>query len=524
MQKHEYRHLEQFYIYPQYIEKYNLEKHLHDIQEIINTNPIHFSELKTKKYYYFRMPLCGHPEFISLTKLRTKIYRQESLCCRICKWFVNSEINYKQFAKLYSIQNKTPLSNINYRNHTLLLTCQDCKEDTPYKEARWVLYHLKFGENFKNFCRRRCYSIGEKHPNLIPFWNENKNKAQIFTLQANDQNLYRSKFYFYCFVCGNIIDTPMTVINAIRNSARCSEHKVKQGTSFAEMAIFLSFFRCLSNLPFIGISHKYKYNGKREFDIYVTVSDNNKHSYFAVEVDGIQHSYTIKGDEDKNNDASRSETHLERVRDVALKGITLNDFHNIIQRNSKDKEELNNVIVELLKRFMNWAVNLNIQNPKLEALKNAVLLEMKTANVIEDEKYIFQNFLHKSGKLLKDNLKLKPIYDQLREDVRTQLGNYITTSEQDVKRPFICSTCNEEWYQYVHVVVKNYNKSKNGAMGCPTCANKNFDYISELKLKAIDYKKLGLTQVEIGKILGRSQPTISDWLKNTMHPNNSDSE
>jgi len=523
MQKNDYSSLEQFYIYPQQIDNYKFEKHLYDIQSIMNKNPTQFSSLRTKQYYYFKMPYCGHPQFISLTQLRKRIEsdKRELLCCSICKWFTNSKISYKQFAKLYSVNNKKPLCNINYRKHEILFTCPDCGEDTPYKEVRWVLNHLRLGENFNNYCRGRCYSIGEKYPNLIPVWNENKNKLRVFSLQANDQNLYHNKYYFYCAVCSEDIDTPMTVSNAIRNSPRCLKHKIKKWTSFAEMAIFLSFVRCLSSITSININHRYKYNGNREFDIYVVLSDNNKHFYFAVEVDGVHHLYTIKEDEDKNKDAARSKTHLERVRDVALRGITLENFHNIIQRISNDKEELNTVIIALLKRFMNWANEINIHASKLEELKKYVLLEIKTVNVIEDEKYIFQNFLHETGKLLKDDIKLQPIYNQLRKDVRMQLGEYITVTEQDVKRPFICSYCNREWYQCVHVVVSNYKKSMNGAMGCPTCANKNIDHIRELRQQAFVYRKQGLTQREIGKILGRSQPTISDWLKNTTLPDNS---
>ncbi|TSI07657.1 helix-turn-helix domain-containing protein [Lysinibacillus sp. BW-2-10] len=515
MQIYNYDHLKQFHIYSQYIEFYNFEKHLHDIQSILNTNTIQFSSLRTKQYYYFKMPYCGHPQLISLAQLRNRIEsgNSELLYCRICKWFNNSKINYKEFATLYSVNNKKTLSNINYRNDEVLFTCPDCGEDTHYKEVRWVLDHLKLGEHFKNYCRGRCYSIGVKYPNLVPLWNENKNKSQIYLLQANDQNLYHNKYYFYCAVCSEDIDTTMTISNAIKNSPRCLKHKIKKWTSFAEMAIFLSFIRCLSNIPFIRVNHRYKYNRNREFDIYVTLSDNNKDHYFAVEVDGIHHLHTIKEDDNKNKYATRSAIYLERVRDVALREVAFKNFHNMIQRNSNDKEEINTIIIELLKRFMNWAIDININKSKLEELKKAVLLEIKTVNVIEDEKYIFQNFLHKSGKLLKDDINLQPIYNQLQEDIRMQLGEYITITEQDVKRPFICSSCNTKWYQYVHVVVSNYKKSKNGAMGCPKCANKNIDYNRQLRQQAIVYRENGLTQAEIGKLLDRSQSTISDWLK-----------
>ena len=42
MNKNKYHTLEKFYIYPQYIGIYKFEKHLHDIEGILNTNPEDF--------------------------------------------------------------------------------------------------------------------------------------------------------------------------------------------------------------------------------------------------------------------------------------------------------------------------------------------------------------------------------------------------------------------------------------------------------------------------------------------------
>ncbi|WMT19845.1 helix-turn-helix domain-containing protein [Parageobacillus toebii] len=516
MNKNKYHTLEKFYIYPQYIGIYKLEKHLHDIEKILNTNPKDFSTLNPKKYYFFKMPVCGHPQKISLTELKKRIENNNpvELCCRICKWLINSKINYEQLARLYSVNNDKPLSNVNYRKNEVIFTCPDCGDDTPYKEMRWVLDHLKKGESFKEYCRGKCNSIGMKYPDLVPLWDESRNKISILSVPANDDNLYHRKWYFLCAVCDKPIDTPTTVYNAIINSSRCTQHKINPGTSFAEMAIFFSFIRCLSKFPYIEVNHKYKYYRNREFDIFIIVTINDVQYFFAVEVDGKHHGNTVQKDMEKNQYAANNKIHLERIRDLELADIELENFNNIIQRTSTDKKELNKIIPELLNRFIKWISNLNMENEKFKKLKASIIKEIKNVDVIRDEKAIFQQLDHSTKKLLKDDPDLKPIFDQLREDVRKELGDFITVTEQDIKRPFICSKCGEPWEQYVYVVVRNFRNSKNKATGCPTCANKNKEHNNKLKRKALVLKNEGFTQKEIGEILGRTQSTISSWLSN----------
>lgn len=311
MEKFNYNLFEQFYIYPQHIDKYNLTSHLHDTNAILKNNLEDYSKLKTKKYYYFKIPFCGHPNFISLTEFRKKFNsgKLESLCCRLCKWLIGSNISYNEFTKLYSINNQKPLSNVKIRNDEVIFVCPDCLDETQYNEMRWVLDHLRNGESFNSFCRGKCYSLGNKYPTLIPLWDEKRHNISIFSLSASDFNLYHRKVYFYCVVCGEDINTSMTVYNAVKNSPRCSTHKVKPSTSFAEMAIFFSFFRCLSRIPYIEILHKFKFCGNREFDIYIIV---NKNYFFAIEVDGIHHKNTINEDESKNQFVQRNTFHLKR--------------------------------------------------------------------------------------------------------------------------------------------------------------------------------------------------------------------
>lgn len=468
MKKYDYSFLEKYYIYPQHIEKYEFESHLIDIDAIRTNNLIDFSALKTKKYYYFIMPNCGHPEFISLTKLRVRLSsdREDLLCCRICRWFIDSGINYDKFSKLYSTDNKIPLSNINYRGEEVLFTCPECDNDTHYKEIRWVLDNLKNGDSFTKYCKCKCNSIGSKYPNLVPLWDKKRNKEDIFSLPADDYNIHHARNYFNCIACNNPINTPMTVYNAISNSPRCIKHKIKKGTSFPEMAIFFSFYRSLSKLPYIKVNHRYKYYRNYEFDIYIVLELQNEH-IFAVEVDGRHHKKRKKQDEAKNEDAKFKNIHLERVRDISLKEIRLDNFDNIIQRTSKDKTELTTIIPKLLNSFRRWVKNTGINKNVVNEINSAILQEIKSVDVIRDEKPIFLSYDKKPKKLLKDEPFLQPIYNQLREDIRQQLGDFISITEQDIKRPFICKKCGGEWEQFVNVVVQNFKNSKSGYLGCP---------------------------------------------------------
>ena len=514
MNKNNYYDLEEFYVYPQHIEIFKFEKHLHDIEDLLKTNPKDFSTLKSKKYYFFKMPLCGHPQKISLTELKKRIESNNlvKLYCRICKWLMNSKINYEQLAGIYSVNNDNPLSNVNYRKNEVIFTCPDCGDDTPYKEMRWVLNHLRKGGSFKKHCRGKCNSVGMKYSALVPLWDEIRNKINIFAVPANDDNVYHRKWYFLCAVCDKPIDTPTTVYNAITNSPRCIRHKIKSGTSFAEMAIFFSFARCLSKFPYIEVNHRYRYYRNREFDIFISVTINDSPYFFAVEVDGIQHRNTVKKDMEKNQYAAKNMIHLERIRDLDIADVELNNFNNIIQRTSRDKSELNQIIPELLNRFLQWLSTLNIEKGQFQELKAAIIEEIQHVDVTRDEKPIWKQLNHLGKKLLKDDPKLKPIFEQLREDVRRELGNFITVTEQDIKRPFVCSKCGSTWEQYVKAVVANFRNSKRKATGCPTCANKNKELNAKLKKEAFALRKAGFTQKKIAEMLGKHPTTISSWL------------
>uniref|UniRef100_A0A7U3YH37 Uncharacterized protein n=1 Tax=Geobacillus sp. (strain Y4.1MC1) TaxID=581103 RepID=A0A7U3YH37_GEOS0 len=515
MNKHNYHNLEQFYIYPQYIDTYPFKKHLHNIEAIVKTNPTDFFTLNPKTYYFFKMPLCGHPQKISLVELRKRIETNDplKLYCRICKWLINSGITYEQLAKHYSVNNVRPLSDVHYRHHPVIFTCPDCGEDTPKREMRWVLNHLKNGESFTKHCRGKCNSIGMKHPKLVPFWDEKRNKISIFQVPANDDHLYHRKWYFLCAVCNQPINTPTTAYNAVINTPRCIRHKIKSGTSFAEMAIFFSFARCLSAFPYIELNHRYKYYRHREFDIFVNVTCHDSHHFFAVEVDGIHHRNTADKDEEKNQYAAENMIHLERVRDIELADVNLKNFNNMIQRKSRDKAELNQIITELLNRFLRWLSALNMEKDQFQELKAAIIEEIQHVDVIKDEKAIWKQLNHLGKKLLKDDPKLKPIFEQLREDVRRELGDFITVTEQDIKRPFVCSKCGSTWEQYVKAVVANFRNSKRKATGCPTCANKNKELNAKLKKEAFTLRKAGFTQKKIAETLGKHPTTISSWLK-----------
>ncbi|KPH76566.1 MULTISPECIES: hypothetical protein [Bacillaceae] len=330
-----------------------------------------------------------------------------------------------------------------------------------------MLDNLKNGDSFTKYCKGKCNSVGYKYPNLVPLWDKVRNKEDIFALPADDYNLHHAKSYFNCIVCNNPIHTPMTVYNAINNSPRCIKHKIRKGTSFPEMAIFFSFYRSLSALPFIKVSHRYKYYRNYEFDIYIVLELDNKQYIYAVEIDGIHHIKLKKQDEAKNEYAKSSNIHLDRVRDISLVEIWLDNFDNIIQRTSKDKNELNTIIPELLNSFRRWVKNTGINKNVVNEINSAILQEIKSVDVIRDEKLIFLSFDKKPKKLLKDEPFLQPIYNQLREDIRQQLGDFISITEQDIKRPFICKKCGGEWEQFVNVVVQNFKSSKRGNLGCP---------------------------------------------------------
>src|SRR5690606_14054770 len=105
----------------------------------------------------------------------------------------------------------------------------------------------------------------------------------------------------------------------------------------------------------------------------------------------------------------------------------------------RDKTELNQIITELLNRFLRWLSTLNMEKEQFQELKAAIIEEIQHVDVIRDEKAIWKQLNHLGKKLLKDDPKLKPIFEQLREDVRRELGDFITVTEQDIKRPFVCS-------------------------------------------------------------------------------------
>lgn len=519
--KDSYFSLEKYYIYPQYIDKYGFKKQLQDLDDIVATNPNDFSTLLPKKYYYFRMQLCGHPEKISLSELKRRIENNlnEKLCCKVCKLFIGSQTNYETLGSLYSVNNLKPLSKIKLRKDSIIFKCPDCGEETSYSEFRWVLEGLKNGKPFKDFCRRKCFSIGGKYPKIIHLWDVDKNGADIFKVSANDENLYHRKWYFKCAICKKTTNTPTTAYNVIKNSSKCVKHKSNPMSSFAEQSILLSFKRCLSVFSYIEINNKLKYSRNSEFDIFIKVTINNANRFFAIEYDGPQHIKRVKEDIEKNEYADSNNIYLIRVRDKKLMNIKLNKIGKIIQRTSSKKEELNEIIIELLKTFFKWFKSLGVEKKELSKVKSYIESEIKTVNIIRDENLIFQQLSNLPKKLLKDDPNLITIFNQLRQDVRDKLGDYITVTEQDVKRPFACHKCSHHWEQFVNVVVRNYQNSKGNAIGCPACANKNEKQINELKSIAFFLKNNGFTQKTIGEKLGRSQSTISNWLSNEGNTN-----
>ncbi|MBT2641720.1 helix-turn-helix domain-containing protein [Bacillus sp. ISL-41] len=511
-----YSSLEKYYIYPQHINKYGFKTHLHDIDHIVKTNPDQFSLSLTKKYLYFIMPICGHPEKISLYELKKRIKnnQDEKLCCRICRLLIDSKTNYSALATLYSVNNSKPLSQIKSRKNSITFICPICYQETTYSEFRWVLNGLREGKSFKEFCKRKCFSIGEKHPKIVDLWDEEKNKVSIFKIPANDENLYHRKWYFKCSVCQKTTESPTTVNNIVKNSSKCLKHKISKSSSFPEQSIFLSFTRCLSKFSYIEVTNKYKYYRNHEFDIFIQLRINNNIYLFAIEYDGPQHINRILNDIDKNTYAANNNIYIVRVRDAKLANITLENFNNIIQRNSNDKGELNEVIPKLLDKFIEWLSSLSIEVKAFNKVKKLIEQEMKNVDVLKDENIIFEQSSDSFKKLLKDDPKLNIIFNQLRQDIRAELADVITTTEQDIKRTFVCRDCGNQWDQYVFVVVKNFLNSKNGATGCPFCANKSEWQLSELKRKALLLKDEGFTQKAIGAMLGRSQSTISSWLSN----------
>lgn len=523
MKKFDYSCFEQLYIYPLHIHEYGLQKHLNDIQKIIETNPPTFKEINTKMYCYFLMPGCMHPQLTSLTRLKQLLLDNDHkhLKCRICRLLDNTNISYEYFSTIYSVNNKIPLEIMPLRDEEVYFTCPKCCQDTSYSGLRWLYNNLKVNPNF-SFCKRKCNSIGVKYPQLVHLWDTDKNKISIYDVPATDDNMSHEKSFFCCSVCKESINLPRTPYNVLKNGSKCFLHGVKPGTSFAEMSVFHSFHRCLGTLDFINIEHKYKYEGNKEFDIYITLTSEKEKHKFAIELDGKYHLTKVSEDDAKNEYALQNNTSLVRVRDITLKGISFSNHCHIIQRNETNKEELTKIIRNLLDVFNNWIDNLKISLKSKLQLREFIKKEKQQVDVLNDENEIFKKLYLKDKKLLRDQLDLQEVYNQLRSDVRNTKGHYITTTEQDIKRPFVCSKCYHEWYQYVNVVVKNYKNTKTG-LGCPLCANKDRKTLKIMMKYAHQYKMQGLTLAQIAQKFGRTQETISTWLTiiNKSQPKNS---
>lgn len=511
MLNNRYQILEKYYIHPENISSLGYKDYLQDLKDIVATNEKVFIKLNPRTSYYFKMPNCGHPLKISPYAFYNKIISNQTIClCNICLMLRKTNISYSQLSGFYSSNNKNSLSRVTLRNTPITITCPDCQDETLYQDLRWVLAKIK---KDKSLCKGKCYSIGSKYPNIASLWDEEKNKISIYDVPATDENLHHKKWYFKCLVCMKITGSPTTANNIINNSSKCSEHKIKKCTSFAEQAIFLSFKRCLGKYDsFINLMNKYKYEGNKEFDIYLFVHINDVHRY-SIEIDGIHHKNRIQEDIEKNEYALLNNIRLTRVRDIRLKDISLKDFKNVVQRERREKEELNGIIVKLLEDLINWFTELDIVEKMLVDIKKSISNEIKFVDVLRDEKEIFLMASQSEANLLKDDLSLKDVYNQLDQIIKEKLGNFITVTEQDIKRPFVCGDCGHEWEQFVNVVIKNYRNSSGKAKGCPKCAGKDKDSNNKLRIEALILREQGLTQKEIGKILVRSQATISSWLK-----------
>lgn len=504
------------YINPLYLGELKFEKHLQDVKSIKSVNRLEFEDLSSKKSYYFKMPGCGHPNKTTLSGLKTKKENGllHNLYCNMCNLLKKSNITYGEFSKVYSEQNIQPLCNLKFRGIPFKYKCPVCGEDTLYKELRWVLEQLSSG-SADSLCKGNCNSIGKRYPELIPVWDEKRNGVNINDVQATDKNLSRTKRFFMCYLCSEPIQHPTTPYNIIKNQAKCPKHKFNPHTSFAEQAIYLSFSRGLEKLfPIVKVFNKYRYDGTKEFDIFVTINFEGSIFKFAIENDSQFHKDRVVQDNYKDKYAFENNIHLARVREIELKGINLDRAINTINRKSKSKSELNLVIHKLMNLFIEWLDNLGLNYDLIRGIKESIRSEINNVNVLRDELIIFQRLSGSvSKRLLKNDKDLKAIFNQLRIDVKESLGDYITINEQDVKRPFICNLCGREWWQSVKVVICNFRKSTTGAMGCPHCANKEKGATDTLKHQAFMLYEDFYTQLEIAVILNRSQATISTWLR-----------
>ncbi|GEL06204.1 hypothetical protein [Rummeliibacillus stabekisii] len=486
-----------------------LEPHIYNLEAIKKINKASFSELKFKEYYYFKMPKCGHLKRSSLVYFKTHKLNNtfDKLVCDICKLLKNSQISYGKLKSIYSRSNKVPLHEIKKRGVPVILLCGKCDSVTEYKEIRWVLNNFKIDSEY-DYCNNKCKSIGKRYPELKPFWDTNENNQCIFDVVATDENMSHKKFAFTCPLCESI--SSYTPYNVINNSSRCQAHKNSR-TSFAETAIYLSFKRSLGNIPFLSITHQHKYNGKNEFDIYISLKGNNNKA-FAIEYDGMFHLGTNLNDDHKSLYAKKNEIHLIRVRELGIINTPLLVPVSIIQRKSIKKIELNDIIRTLLKEFKTWFAKQNIlEKNYCSEVFTAIDSGINNVDVIKDELEIYDAIYYKPKKLLKDNITLKPIWEQLHPHFKVTHGNIIAENEQDISRPFICQKCNHEWSQTVKTVVSNYKKTVNGSTGCPSCSNKVKSNTERLILEARNLRRQNLTLIEIGKIINRSQPTLSGW-------------
>lgn len=505
MNKFDYSCLEHLFSPKSYA--YELEAYVYNIIDILKKNVESFSDLKSKQYYYFKMPKCDHLQLTSLKNLKEHYLNNtlEDLSCHICNKLSHTLISYEEFKSFYSRHNTLPLHEITKtRKIPLNLTCLECYSDTPYDELRWLLENFKQNKDFK-FCRNKCCSIAKKYPKIIEWWSQLNNNKSPFDIIASDENMSHKKFWFECPICYKA--NAFTPYNVLINSPRCPAHK-NSNISFEEAAVYLSFKRFMEDISFLKFYHRFKFEGNKEFDIYIEFNENNK---FALEIDGNHHKDLIEQDESKNQHANRNNVSLVRIRSQQLSEITLAGKVEIIQHKSNLKAEINHVIRILLLKFKYWVSSLKLSKEEKDVLSISIQVEIDDVDVIRDELIIYKMINLELKKLLKDDPNLQPIWKQLHPVFQESHAHIITSSEQNIERPFICTECRYEWYATVNSVVQNFKKTNEGSNGCPACANKVKSINQQKILEAMEYRKLGYTQKEIAEIFNRSQPTISEW-------------